>query len=147
MQRTSINFAEDPSRGMSALSKHATPAVYSDAVRVELSECALLYISGKTAIDEAHQLVGPTMLAQTEQVLKNIGKVLEHEGGTMDDIVRVRVFVTQLDPNSLRDIHAVRARFFTKGKYPASTLVQVDQLVRNGALIEIEADAVLPKRG
>jgi enamine deaminase RidA (YjgF/YER057c/UK114 family) len=61
----------------------------------------------------------------------------------MDDIVRVRVYVTQVDAASLRDIHEVRSKFWTAGKYPASTLVRVDQLVRDGALIEIDADAVV----
>ncbi|MGE0678926.1 RidA family protein [Pseudolabrys sp.] len=146
MQRSYVNLTHDLSRGMGALSKSNTPAVYSDAVRVEIAGCSLLYISGKTGVDDSHQLVGRTMLEQTEQVLKNISKVIEREGGTMDDVVRVRVYVTQLDSKSLHDIHAVRARFFTEGRYPASTLVRVDQLVRDGGLIEIEADAVLSKR-
>jgi enamine deaminase RidA (YjgF/YER057c/UK114 family) len=51
--------------------------------------------------------------------------------------------VTQIDAGSLRDIHDVRSKFWTAGKYPASTLVRVDQLVRDGALIEIDADAVV----
>ena len=104
-----------------------------------------LYISGKTPVDENHRLVGETMAQQTEQVLKNIKKVLEHEGATMDDVVRVRVFATQLDPKSLRDIHEVRSRYFSEGKYPASTLVGTTGLVRDGGMIEIEADAVLRK--
>jgi 2-iminobutanoate/2-iminopropanoate deaminase len=145
MQRSYVNLTDDLSRGMGALAKSETPAVYSDAVRVEISDCVFLFISGKTGVDESHQLVGRTMLEQTEQVLKNISAVLKREGGTMDDIVRVRVYVTQLDSQSLRDIHAVRARFFSEGKYPASTLVRIDQLVRDGGLIEIEADAVLKK--
>lgn len=141
-----INLTADRSRGMASLSKDGTPAVFSDAVRVELSECTLLYISGKTPVDENHRLVGTTMAEQTEQVLKNIKTVIEHEGGTMDDIVRVRVFVTKLDPKSLHDIHEVRARYFSPGKYPASTLVGTTGLVREGGMIEIEADAILPKK-
>ena len=140
-----INLTEDRSRGMPALGKHGVPAVFSDAVRVDLAECSLLYISGKTPIDENHRLVGATMAEQTEQVLKNIKQVLEHEGASMDDVVRLRVFATQLDPESLRQIHEVRARYFTAGKYPASTLVGTTGLVRDGGLIEIEADAVLRK--
>ena len=45
---------------------------------------------------------------------------------------------------SIAVIHDVRSEFWTEGKYPASTLVRVDQLIRDGALIEIDADAVLP---
>ena len=146
MQVSRINLTADASRGMSALRKDGAAAVFSDAVRIDLTECTLLFISGKTPVDENHRLVGTTMAEQTEQVLKNIKKVLDHEGATFDDIVRVRVFTTQLDEKSLHDIHEVRARYFTEGKYPASTLVQITSLVREAGLIEIEADAVLSKR-
>jgi 2-iminobutanoate/2-iminopropanoate deaminase len=78
--------------------------------------------------------------------LENIKRVLGQEGGTMDDIVRVRVYVTQIDQQAIRDIHAVRSAYFTPGRYPASTLVRVDQLIRDGALIEIDADAVIARR-
>ena len=72
MQVTRINLTPDASRGMSALSKDGTPAVFSDAVRVDLAECSLLFISGMTPVDENHKLVGGTMAEQTKQVLKNI---------------------------------------------------------------------------
>jgi enamine deaminase RidA (YjgF/YER057c/UK114 family) len=143
MKRTSIDLARDRSRGIEALRGTGVPAVFSDAVRVELPGFALLFISGKVATDAA----GQSMKEQTRQVLESIKAVLEHEGGTMDDIVRVRVYVTQLDPQSLRDIHEVRATYFRPGHYPASTLVGVTKLVREGALIEIDADAVIATAG
>jgi enamine deaminase RidA (YjgF/YER057c/UK114 family) len=131
---------------MASLEGRRVPAVFCDAVRVELAECVLLHVSGMMALDERFQIVGRTMGEQTRQVLENIRRVVEHEGGTLDDVVRVRVYVTRLDPESLREIHEVRARYFTAGKYPASTLVQVSGFVREGGLIEIDADAVLPRR-
>jgi 2-iminobutanoate/2-iminopropanoate deaminase len=143
LKRSWIDLAGDRSRGIDALRDSGVPAVFSDAVRVELPGGALLFISGKVATDAAGRVVGRTMKEQTRQVLDNIRAVLEHEGGTMDDIVRVRVYVTQLDPRSLRDIHEVRAGYFKEGRYPASTLVGVTLLVREGALIEIDADAVI----
>jgi 2-iminobutanoate/2-iminopropanoate deaminase len=143
LKRSWIDLTGDRSRGIDALRDAGVPAVFSDAVRVELPGGALLFISGKVATDAGGRVVGRTMKEQTRQVLDNIRAVLEHEGGTMDDIVRVRVYVTQLDPRSLRDIHEVRAGYFKEGRYPASTLVGVTLLVREGALIEIDADAVL----
>jgi enamine deaminase RidA (YjgF/YER057c/UK114 family) len=131
---------------MASLEGRRVPAVFCDAVRVELAECVLLSVSGMMALDERFQIVGQTMGEQTRQVLENVKRVVEHEGGTLDDVVRVRVYVTRLDPESLREIHEVRARYFTAGKYPASTLVQVSGFVREGGLIEIDADAVLPRR-
>lgn len=146
MKRTWIDLAKDRSRGIAALQGTGVPAVFSDAVRVELAGASLLFISGKLATDDAGRLVGRTMKEQTRQVLDNIKAVLEREGGTMDDIVRVRVYVTQLDQQSLREIHEIRSGYFREGRYPASTLVRVDQLVRDGALIEIDADAVIAGR-
>ena len=143
MQRTHINLAKDRSRGIGALKESGVPAVFCDAVRVQLKECALLSISGKVGLTPDNTLAGRTMREQTRQTLENIREVLVREGGTMDDIVRVRVYVTQLDSASLRDIHDIRSEFWTEGKYPASTLVRVDQLIRDGALIEIDADAVI----
>jgi 2-iminobutanoate/2-iminopropanoate deaminase len=144
VQRTHIDLAKDRSRGIAALKESGVPAVFCDAVRIQLKECALLFISGKVGLKPDNTLAGRTMREQTRQTLENIREVLAREGGTIDDIVRVRVYVTQLDSASLRDIHDVRSEFWTEGKYPASTLVRVDQLIRDGALIEIDADAVIP---
>jgi enamine deaminase RidA (YjgF/YER057c/UK114 family) len=143
IKRTVIDLARDKARGIEALKGSGVPAVFSDAVRVDLPGCALLYISGKVGTDETGKVVGRTMREQTERVLSSIKAILEREGGSMDDIVRVRVYVTQLDQQSLRDVHEVRSRFFSEGKYPASTLVRVTQLIPDGGLIEIDADAVI----
>jgi enamine deaminase RidA (YjgF/YER057c/UK114 family) len=145
MERTSIDLAKERSRGIDALQGSGVPAVYADAVRVDLPGYSLLYISGMIAIDEDGKVVDRTIKGQTRQVLENIKRVLDHEGATFDDIVRVRVYVTQIDQQSVRDIHEVRSAYFTQGKYPASTLVRVDQLIRDGALIEIDADAVITR--
>jgi len=143
VKRTSINLAREASRGIDALQGTGVPAVFSDAVRVDLNGCALLFISGKVAVDEGGKLVARTMREQTRHVLESIKAILAREGGTMDDVVRVRVYVTQLDQPSLKEIHEVRSGYFRPGHYPASTLVRVDQLIRDGVLIEIDADAVI----
>jgi 2-iminobutanoate/2-iminopropanoate deaminase len=143
MERTHINLAKERARGIPALQGTSVPAVFCDAVRVQLKECAMLFISGKVGVDGDGKLAGRTMREQTRQVLDNIKAVLEREGGTMDDIVRVRVYATVVDSASLRDIHEVRSQYWTEGRYPASTLVRVSELIRDGALIEIDADAVL----
>jgi enamine deaminase RidA (YjgF/YER057c/UK114 family) len=143
MKRTVINLARDKSRGIEALKGSGVPAVFSDAVRIDLPGAALLFISGMVATGEDGKVAHRTMHEQTRQVLEKIKAVLAREGASMDDIVRVRVYVTQLDQATLREIHDVRSRYFTAGNYPASTLVRVDQLIRDGALIEIDADAVM----
>ena len=143
MQKTFINLAKERGRGIEALKGTNVPAVFCDAVKVQLKECVMLFISGKVGMKPDNTLAGRTMREQTQQTLENIREILTREGGTMDDIVRVRVYATQVDALSLRDIHEVRSKFWTEGKYPASTLVRVDQLIRDGALIEIDADAVI----
>ena len=143
MQKTFINLATERGRGIDALKGTSVPAVFCDAVKVQLKDCVMLFISGKVGLKADNTLAGRTMREQTQQTLENIREILTREGGTMDDIVRVRVYVTQVDALSLRDVHDVRSTFWTEGKYPASTLVRVDQLIRDGALIEIDADAVI----
>jgi len=64
----------------------------------------------------------------------------------MDDVVRVWVYIggPDMDQATLETVHAVRREFFDRVHYPASTLVAVDDLVEGSALIEIDADAVVP---
>jgi reactive intermediate/imine deaminase len=88
----------------------------------------------------AGETVGPgDIRVQTRQVLENVKAVLEAAGATMDDIVKVTVFV--IDVTQLAAIHEVRAEYF-KRDYPASTLVEVNSLVSPDLMIEIEAIAV-----
>jgi len=103
----------------------------------------VLHISGQVSQAEDGSVVGAgDIVAQARQVLENIWGVLASVGGTMADIQKVTIFVT--DIARLMDIHAVRAEFFPQ-PYPASTLVQVVALVRPEYEIEIEAVAVIPE--
>lgn len=105
-------------------------------------EGRLLHISGHVSQDAAGHTVGRGDIeVQTRQVLENIRDVLQSVGGEMGDIAKVSVFVT--DVAEIAKIHAVRSEFFQK-PYPASTLVQVAQLIDPDWLIEIEAVAVIP---
>ena len=105
----------------------------------------VLHISGHVSQDADGRTVGVgDMEKQTRQVLDNIGGVLAAAGGTFDDVVKVTVFVT--DVAEIAAIHAVRRQYFS-APYPASTLVQVAQLIDPDWLIEIEAVAVIPPSG
>jgi 2-iminobutanoate/2-iminopropanoate deaminase len=145
MKRSHVSLTTEQGRGIPGLAEAGVPAVFCDAVRVDLGECTLLYISGRLSTDAAGQVTGATMADQTRGVLDGIKRIVEREGGTMDDIVRVRVFVADIDPAALREIHGIRSGYWTPGRYPSSTLVQVSGFVRPGALIEIDADAVLAR--
>ena len=105
-------------------------------------EGKVLHIAGQVAQDATGALVGKDDIrAQTRQVLENIRTVLAGVGGTMDDVARVTVYVT--DMSGLGQIHEVRGQYFRR-PYPASTLVEVKRLVKPEYLIEIDAVAVIP---
>ncbi len=84
------------------------------------------------------------MLGQTRQVLRRLKRVLDDQGATFADIVRVRVFVTDISPESLQQVHAARNEVFPADSRPASTLVQISGIIRDGGMVEIDADAVIP---
>ena len=103
----------------------------------------MVFVSGQVARNTQGETVGKgDIKAQTRQVLENIKSVLESAGATFDDVVKVSVFVTNLEEH-LAQIHEVRAQYF-KQDYPASTLVAVKALVNKDLLIEMEAIAVIP---
>ena len=100
-----------------------------------------LYISGFTA--SATSAEDGDIVAQTEATLEQIKTVLDAEGAGFSDVVKVTVYVTELD--RLMDVHDVRFRYFGD-HLPASTLVKVAALVRPSLKIEIEAVVALPGR-
>jgi 2-iminobutanoate/2-iminopropanoate deaminase len=121
-------------------SKLAKPAgIFSPGVKVPAGQ--LIFVSGQVARNATGETVGRgDIRAQTRQTLENIKAVLETAGATMDDIVKVTVFVT--DVSHFAAIHEVRAEYFTRD-YPASTLVEVKSLVSPDLMIEIDAIAVI----
>lgn len=144
MHKRSITLVANDTRAIAGLKETGTPAAFCDAVRVELADAVLLYISGATPIDDDGNLVGDTMLEQTRQVLRRIKRVLDDQGAGFGDIVRVRVFVTNISPQALQQVHEARNEVFPAHARPASTLVQISGIIRDGGMVEIEADAVLP---
>ncbi len=101
----------------------------------------MVFVSGQVARDPDGSVVGVgDVTLQTRKVLQNMQAVLAESGATMDDVVKVTVFVTNLQQH-FAAIHKVRGEFF-KSDYPASTMVEVKSLVHEDMLIEIEAIAV-----
>jgi 2-iminobutanoate/2-iminopropanoate deaminase len=115
--------------------------VWSQAIRVKAGS-DLLFVSGLTSRTPDGQVFAEgDITAQTERVLENLTAILQASGASLDDVVKVGVYVRDID--EFDAIHAVRRRFFTK-PYPASTMVQVSRLVDDRSLIEIDAIAVVP---
>ena len=102
----------------------------------------MVFASGQVARDVDGNLVGRgDIRAQTRKTLENLQAVLAEGGASMDDVVKVTVFVTNLSEH-FAAIHEIRGEFFSSG-YPASTLVEISSLVDPEMLIEIEAIAVV----
>jgi 2-iminobutanoate/2-iminopropanoate deaminase len=111
---------------------------YTDAVRVG----NLLFVSGLVAVDERGELVGgDDVAAQARQVFANMRAVLDAAGCGFADIVKVTVYLTDVDDRP--KINLVRREVFGKAR-PASTLVEVSRLAVPGARVEIEAVAAIP---
>jgi 2-iminobutanoate/2-iminopropanoate deaminase len=100
-----------------------------------------IYVAGQLPYDGDGNLIGQgDIKAQARRVFENVRKVVEAGGGTMNEVVKLTVFVT--DVRYREPYGEVRSEFFGPNP-PASTLVQVANLAVPGALIEIEAVAVL----
>jgi 2-iminobutanoate/2-iminopropanoate deaminase len=100
----------------------------------------LLLISGQAAIGEDGALVGVGDFdAQAEQVFRNLRRVLEAGGSSLDRVVKVTIFLT--DMANFPKIVELRGKWFT-APYPADTIVEVTSLALPELEIEIEAIAV-----
>jgi 2-iminobutanoate/2-iminopropanoate deaminase len=112
---------------------------YVHAVR---AEGALLFVSGVVPVDADGRLVGGgDVVEQARTVFRNLGEVLLAAGCGFGDVVKVTVFLTDVDDRPL--INPVRQEVFGSAR-PASTLVEVGRLAIEGAKIEVEAVAIAP---
>jgi len=114
---------------------------FSQATTVE-AKGKLVFISGMTARRADGSIAGiGDIEAQTRQVCDNLKAAAEAAGGSLDDVVRVDVYVRNIEHFAI--IHKVRQEYF-KAPVPASTMVEVSKMVSPDYLIEISAIAVLP---
>jgi enamine deaminase RidA (YjgF/YER057c/UK114 family) len=110
---------------------------YSRAVRVGTR----VTVSGSTAADNDGNIVGPNdAYAQTAQAILNIESALKEAGATLEQVVRTRMFVTDI---SRWEEYGRAHREFFRNVRPCATMVEVRALIHPDMLIEIEADAEL----
>lgn len=117
----------------------APVGTYSQAIAANQT----IYLAGQIPLDpETSKLVDGDFRLQTEQVFKNIRAVCQAAGGTLNDIVKLTVYVTDL--TKLPIVNEVMPHYFAKA-YPARTAIGISALPL-GALIEVEAVMVLAQK-
>lgn len=120
----------------------AAPKGYSHVAEVDLGTCRMLLLSGQVALDKAGNLVGKDDLGrQTDQAFLNIKNILEDAGGTMEDVVKLGVYLK--DMGQIQAYRNARDKYINVKNPPASTAVQVVSLFREDVLVEIEATAII----
>jgi enamine deaminase RidA (YjgF/YER057c/UK114 family) len=105
----------------------------------------LLFLAGQTAFNAEGQLVAPgDLVGQYAEALRHLQAVVEEAGGTMQDIVKINIFVKDRDDylKHLKPLGAVHQSFFGK-YYPATALFEISRFFQDGILVEIEGLAVL----
>lgn len=110
---------------------------YSRAVKIGNT----VEVTGTVSVDDDSNLVGGnSAYEQTKYVIQKIEKVLERAGASLKDVVRTRIFVT--DISRWEEYGRAHGEFFTTIK-PCTTMVEVSKLISPEYLVEIEATAVI----
>jgi enamine deaminase RidA (YjgF/YER057c/UK114 family) len=131
-----VSITERDGRRYASTGSRWEPVIgYSRAVRVDDS----IFVTGTVGV-EADGSFAPTAKDQARQALAIIAAAIEALGGKLADIVRTRIYLT--DITKWREVGEIHAELLGKTR-PAITLVQVARLIDDKALVEIEADAIL----
>ncbi|MGS2738384.1 RidA family protein [Sinomicrobium sp. M5D2P17] len=117
---------------------------YSHSVEIDMGTSKMVILSGQIAVDEEGKIVGTDNFEkQTDQVFRNIKSLVEKSGGTMDNLIKIDCYFT--DISRLADFRKIRDRYINAETPPTSTAVEVTRLINGDLMIEIGAIAVIEK--
>lgn len=117
-----------------------TVGAYSQGLKVDIGDKALVLVSGQLAMDADGNPVAPDDIsAQTRYIFENIKKILGEAGAALEDVVKVQIFVT--DITKFPQVSAVRNEYLGDIR-PVSTLLEISRTVKDGCDVEIEVTAI-----
>lgn len=117
-----------------------TVGAYSQGMKVDIGDKAMVFVSGQLAMDADGNPVAPDDISvQTRFIFENIKTILANAGSALEDVVKVQIFLT--DISKFPQISAVRNAYLEHIR-PVSTLVEISRTVRDGCDIEIEVIAI-----
>ena len=118
----------------------AAPAVGSPSVRVGRA----VYVTGQLGVDSTGTLAGSDLRAQAERAFANLRAVLQSAGASVRDLTALTIYVVNYQPADLETIRTAGTAYFSANA-PIATVVGVQSLGRDGALISIGATATAPR--
>ena len=130
--------------------KYINPSILFSSVKYGFSQIVssrgsqTVYLSGQAAFNAEENIVGTNHKSQMQQCLRNIKAALESVNGSLKDVVTLRIYLVDYNPDT--DGHAVTEvlkEFFSGDRLPTTTWIGVSTLAVKNLLIEIEATAVL----
>ena len=115
---------------------------YSHWIEVDVWDSKLIFVTWQIAQDSSWNVISEDIEKQTEYVFEIINTILKEANSSLDDVVKVQIFLT--DMNDFAKVSPIRNKYLANSK-PASTLVEVNKLVKEWCKIEIEVIAIKNK--
>ena len=116
---------------------------YSHGLKVDVGDSEMIFVTGQIAMDKDGNAVAPDDIEkQTEFVFESIQNILTEANSSLDDVVKVVIYVTRMGDFS--KISPIRNKYLANSK-PVSTLIEINKTVKEGCDIEIDIIAIKKK--